>query len=111
MPSLTALRTVVPGATAVIRPVASMLAMEALEVYQITGRSVRAVPFASFGVATARTVSPAASETGTATVTNATGARVLETSTTEVPYDPQATMTAQPVTARIKVRVDMRPPL
>jgi len=110
-PSLTALKTVLPGVTAEITPESLTLAMDVLELYQSTGRSVRAVPFASFGVAIARAVCPAASERGTVTATDATAIRVFPTSTTEVPYDPQATMTAQPVTARMKVRVDMRPPL
>jgi len=102
---------VVPGATAEIMPESLTLAIDPLELYHNTGRPVRAVPFASFGVAIARAVCPAASERGTVTETDATGVRVFPTSTIEVPYDPQATMTAQPVTARIKVRVNMRPPL
>jgi hypothetical protein len=114
-PSLTALSTVLPGVTAETTPESLTLAIDALELYHSTGRSVRAVPFASFGVAMARAVCPAASERGTATETDATAIRVFPTSTTEVPYDPQdpqaATMKALPVTARIKVRADMRPPL
>jgi len=110
-PSLTALTTAVPGATAEIMPESLTLAIDPLELYHNTGRPVRAVPFASLGVAVARAVCPAASVAGTVTETEATGVRVFPTSTSEVPYDPQATMTAQPVTARMKVRVDMRPPL
>jgi hypothetical protein len=84
-PSLTALSTALPGASAETRPESLTLAIDALELYHTTGRSVRALPFASFRVATARAVCPAASERGTATETDATDVRVFPTSTTEVP--------------------------
>jgi hypothetical protein len=106
MPSATALTTAVPGATAEIIPESFTLAIDALEVYQVTGRSVRGVPFASFGVAIARAVRPAASEEGIVRETDATGAFVVPTSTTEVPYDEQAaTAITRPVTASMKVRI------
>jgi hypothetical protein len=56
MPSLTALTTAVPGATAEITPESFTLAIDPLDVYHVTGRSARAAPFASFGVAVARAV-------------------------------------------------------
>src|SRR3954471_3349711 len=96
-------------------PESVTLAIDALDVNHCTGRSVRTVPLASFGVARARAVCPATSELGTVMATDATGIRVCPTSTTEIPYVPQdpqaATMQAKPVTARMKARVDMRPPL
>jgi len=114
-PSLTALTTAFPGATPEMTPESVTLAIDALDVNHCTGRSVRTDPFASFGVATARAVCPATSEAGTAMDSDATGIRVCRVSTTEVPYDPQdpqaATTKAQPVTARMKARIDMRPPL
>src|SRR5882762_9885574 len=106
MPSLTALTTALPGATAEITPESLTLAIAALDVYQVTGRSVRTVPFASFGVAIARAVLPAASDKGMERETDATGACVFPTSTTEVPYDEQAaTAIRRPVTASMKVRI------
>ena len=106
MPSLTALTTAVPGATAEIIPESLTLAIDALDVYHVTGRSVRAAPLASFGVATARAVFPAASDEGTVRETDATCALVFPTSTTEVPYDEQAaTAKTRPVTASMKVRI------
>jgi hypothetical protein len=100
----------VPGATAEIIPESFTLAIDALDVNQVTGRSVRGVPFASFGVATARAERPAASEEGIVRETDATGAFVFPTSTTEVPYDEQAaTAITRPVTARMKARIGCVP--
>src|SRR3954471_16114206 len=96
----------VPGATAEITPESLTLAIASLDVYQVIGRPVRTVPFASFGVATARAVFPAASEAGIERETDATGAFVPPTSTTEVPYVEQAaTAMRRPVTASMKVRI------
>jgi hypothetical protein len=114
-PSLTALTTASPTEIPETIPESLTLAIDALDVNHCTERSVRTVPLASFRVAMARAVCPAASEGGTVTETDATGVLVFPTSITEVPYvsqDPQAaTMKAMPVTVRIKVRADMRPPL
>jgi hypothetical protein len=55
-PSLTALTTVVPGATAEITPESVTLAIDALELYHVTARSGSGVPFSSLGIATARAV-------------------------------------------------------
>jgi hypothetical protein len=96
----------VPGATPEITPESLTLAIAALDVYHFTERSVRTVPFASLGVAIARTVFPAASDEGIESETEATGALVFVTSTTEVPYDEQAaTAITRPVTASMKVRM------
>src|SRR5450759_5744408 len=87
-------------------PESLTLAIDPLEVYHITGRSVRTVPFASFGVAVARAVCPATSDRGTARETDATCALVFPTSTTEVPYDEHAaTLKTRPVTASMKARI------
>jgi hypothetical protein len=106
-PSLTALTRAVPGATAEITPESLTLAIDALDVNQVTGRSLRTTPFASLGLAVARAVCPAASDTGTVMETDATGVLFRPTSTTEVPYEEQAAMAAKmrPVTARMKVRI------
>jgi hypothetical protein len=110
-PSLTALTRAVPGATAEITPESLTLAIDALDVNQVTGRSVRTTPFASLGVAVARADCPAASEAGTVMETDATGVLFRPTSTTEVPYEEQAATAAKtrPVTARMKVRIGCVP--
>src|ERR1700675_2437815 len=106
MPSLTALTTALPGATPEITPESFTLTIDALDEYHVMGRSARAVPFASLGVAIARAVCPAASEEGIVRETDATCALVFPTSTTEVPYDEQAaTAITRPVTASMKVRI------
>ena len=55
-PSLTALTTAVPGATATIVPESLTVAIDWLEVNQVTARPARAFPFASLGTATPRAV-------------------------------------------------------
>jgi hypothetical protein len=105
-PSLTALTTVVPGATAEITPESVTLAIEALELYHVTARSGSGAPFSSFGVATARAVCPAMSDVGTETVTDATLGGVVSAAITEVPPDEHAaTLKTRPVTASMKVRI------
>src|SRR5258706_6421670 len=106
MPSLTALTTAVPGAIAEITPESVTLAIDALDVYQVIGRPVRGAPLASLGVAIARAFCPAASDDGMERETDATCACVLETSTTEVPYEEQAaTAKTRPVTVSMKARI------
>jgi hypothetical protein len=106
-PSLTALTTVVPGATAEITPESVTLAIDAAELYHVTARSGSGVPFSSLGIATARAVCPATSEAGTETATDATLAGVLSAAITEVPPDEHAATLkkTRPVTASMKVRI------
>jgi hypothetical protein len=112
IPSLTALTTALPGATPETKPESVTLAIDALDVNQEMGRPESAAPVASFGIATARVVCPVSSERGTVRETDATRAGALLASTTDVPYEPHAaTLKAKPVTARIKVRLNTRPPL
>jgi hypothetical protein len=110
-PSLVAVIVAAPGATAEIIPVSLTVAMAEEELCQITGRSVRGSPVASRGVAVARSVCPLRSEDDGKTIeTEATGA--LSTSMTEVPPEEHAvTPKARPVTARMKARIKLRPPL
>ena len=87
-------------------PESVTLATEAVEVYQRTTRSVRGDPLASFGVAVARAVCPATSDTGMETTTDATWGGEFSTATTDVPPDEHAaTLKTMPVTARMKVRI------
>jgi hypothetical protein len=111
-PSLTALRTAVPGATAEIMPESVTLATDPLDVNQLMRRFVSTAPFESLVIATPRVLCPAVSVEGRVTETDATWAGDLLTSTTDVPsYEEHAaTLTTKPVTARIKARIDMRPP-
>lgn len=112
IPSLSALTTAVPGATAETIPESLTLAMDALDENQLIRRPVSGVPFASFTTALARALCPAISVRGTVTETDATFAGSFEVSTTEVPYEEQAaTAIAMPVTVSMKARMDMRPPL
>jgi hypothetical protein len=85
MPSLTALSTAAPGATADIMPESLTLAIAGLEVYQRTARFLSGSPFASFGIAVALAVWPATREAGAETLTDATFAGVLSTTTADVP--------------------------
>jgi len=73
-PSLTALTTAVPGATAETSPESVTLATAPLEVNQLTGRPVRMAPTESFVIATPRVFCPAVSEEGRETETEATRA-------------------------------------
>jgi hypothetical protein len=102
----------VPGARAETNPESVTLAIVALEVNQATGRPGRGAPLASLGIATARTVCPVVSETGMVSDTDATRVAGFSTATTDVPYEPHAaTPIAVAITASMKVRDDMRPPL
>src|SRR5690348_4160814 len=97
-PSLTALTTVLPGATAETTPESVTLATDTVEENQATVRPVSAAPVASFGIATARAVWPAISERGTVRETEATLAGCRLPSTTDVPYELHAaTLKAKPV--------------
>src|SRR5437016_8359967 len=86
-PSLVAVIVAEPAATPVTNPLAETVAAAALLVAQVTTRPLRAVPFASFGVAVnwvvAPTVTPAAAGL---TVTDATG--TLVTVMADVPLCP-----------------------
>jgi hypothetical protein len=85
-PSLTALTTVVPGATPTIMPASLTVATVVLELNQLTARSGSGAPFASLGTATPRTDWPVASDSGIDIETDATRAGALSfVSTTDVP--------------------------
>jgi len=96
-PSLVAVIVAEPAATPVTKPLAETVAAAALLVAQVTTRPLRAVPFASFGVAVncvvAPTVTPAAVGL---TVTEATG--TLVTVMADVPLCPSlvAVIVAEP---------------
>jgi hypothetical protein len=106
-PSLTALMTAVPGATAEITPASVMFAIAALDENHFKVRPDRAAPFASLMIAVARAVWPATRERGTVTTTDATFTGVSLTSTTEVPYvEHAATMKTRPVTVSMKARIE-----
>src|SRR5690242_587983 len=96
-PSLVAVMVAEPAATPVTNPLAETVATAALLVAQVTTRPLRAVPFASFGVAVnwfvAPTVTPAAVGL---TVTEATG--TLVTVMADVPLCPSlvAVIVAEP---------------
>src|SRR2546430_1043189 len=57
-PSLAAVIVAEPAATPLTKPLAETVAMAALLVAQVTTRPLRAVPFASFGVAVNWVVAP-----------------------------------------------------
>jgi len=96
-PSLVAVIVAAPAATPVTKPLAETVATTALLVPHVTTRPLRAVPFASFGVAVnwvaAPTVTPAAVGL---TVTEATG--TLVTVMADVPLCPSlvAVIVAEP---------------
>jgi len=96
-PSLVAVIVAAPAATPVTKPLAETVATTALLVPHVTTRPLRAVPFASFGVAVnwvvAPTVTPAAVGL---TITEATG--TLVTVMADVPLCPSlvAVIVAEP---------------
>jgi len=79
-PSLVAVIVAEPAAPPVTRPLADTVATAALLVAQVTARPVRAVPFASFGVAVNGVVAPAVRLAAAGlTVTDATGTLLIVT--------------------------------
>jgi len=79
-PSLVAVIVAEPAATPVTSPLAETVAMAALLVAQVTARPLRAVPFASCGVAVSWVVAPAVRLAAAGlTVTDATGTLLIVT--------------------------------
>src|SRR3989440_4674378 len=96
-PSLVAVIVAEPAATPVTNPLAETVAAAALLVAQVTTRPLRAVPFASFGVAVNWVVAPTVTPTAVGlTVTEATG--TLLTVMADVPLCPSlvAVIVAEP---------------
>src|SRR5947209_13105623 len=96
-PSLVAVIVAEPAATPVTNPLAETVAAAALLVAQVTTRPLRAVPFASFGVAVNWVVAPTVTPTAVGlTVTEATG--TLVTVMADVPLCPSlvAVIVAEP---------------
>src|SRR2546423_6592855 len=84
-PSLTALTTALPGATAAITPESVTVATAGLDVCQAMGWFAKVAPLASLTVAAARAVIPACKDRGTLTTTEAATAGAWLLSTTAVP--------------------------
>jgi len=96
-PSLVAVIVAEPAATPVTNPLAETVAAAALLVAQVTTRPLRAVPFASFGVAVNWVVAPTVTPVAVGlTVTEATG--TLVTVMADVPLCPSlvAVIVAEP---------------
>src|SRR5437773_8616427 len=96
-PSLVAVIVAEPAATPVTNPLAETVAAAALLVAQVTTRPLRAVPFASFGVAVNWVVAPTVTPAAVGLiVTEATG--TLVTVMAEVPLCPSlvAVIVAEP---------------
>jgi len=96
-PSLVAVIVAEPAAAPVTKPLAETVAAAALLVAQVTTRPLRAVPFASFGVAVNWVVAPTVTPTAVGlTVTEATG--TLVTVMADVPLCPSlvAVIVAEP---------------
>src|SRR5438046_2212218 len=110
-PSLVAVIVAAPAATPVTKPLAETVATTALLVPHVTTRPLRAVPFASFGVAVnwvvAPTVTPAAVGL---TVTEATG--TLVTVMADVPHCPSlvALIVAHPAATSVPNPLPDTPP-
>ena len=101
-PSLVAVIVAEPVATPVTNPLAETVATAALLVAQVTARPLRAVPFASFGVAVNWVVVPTVTPAAVGlTVTEATG--TLVTVMADVPVCPSlvAVIVAEPVATAV----------
>src|SRR2546428_1084470 len=101
-PSLVAVIVAEPAATPVTNPFAETVAAAALLVAQVTTRPLRAVPFASFGVAVNWVVAPTVTPTAVGlTVTEATA--TLVTVIADVPLCPSlvAVIVAEPATTPV----------
>src|SRR5207244_817286 len=104
-PSLVAVIVAEPAATPVPRPLADTVATAALLVAQVTARPLRAVPFASFGVAVNWVVAPTVTPAAVGLiVTEATG--TLVTVMADVPLCPSlvAVIVAEPAATRSEAR-------
>src|SRR5437016_3077005 len=98
-PSLVAVIVADPAATPVTTPLAETAAAAALLVAQVTTRPLRAVPFASFGVAVNWVVAPTVRPTAVGlTATEATGTLLIVTAAVLLCPPPVAVAVAAPAT-------------